>query len=155
MFIHSWGMCWFLHKYAQVQQQTNLNMNKIILYTWIFADVIFQPGGHTVAMAWVTQKKVLAVDCKNSFSRKKPCQRFLRDNFTATFCTQNSWVNLFYPQYKAVQQMHVIWKTVLRYGIMRPNSRSRNADDLVPGHFVGRSVPTSSLPEKRCALMNL
>lgn len=46
--------------------------------------------------------------------------------------------------------MHVIWKTVLRCGIMRPNSSSRNADGLVAGHFVGRSVPTSLLPEKRC-----
>lgn len=46
--------------------------------------------------------------------------------------------------------MHIIRETVLRHKIMRPNSRSRNADGLVPGHFVGRSVPTSLLPEKRC-----
>lgn len=61
------GMCWFLHKFAQVQQQTNFNMakNKIILYIWIFADVIFHPGGYTMGYILSDPEKVLAVDCKN------------------------------------------------------------------------------------------
>lgn len=66
-------MWWFLHKYAKVQQQANFNMskNKIILYMWIFADVFLQPGIILLAMAWVTQKKALAVNCKNSFFNEK------------------------------------------------------------------------------------
>lgn len=82
------GMRWYLDKYAQVQQQTNFS--KIILYVWIFSDFIFQPGGYTVGYGLGNPGKALTVDCINSFSMKKPCQRFRRDNSTATFCAQNS-----------------------------------------------------------------
>lgn len=118
----------------------NMSKNKIILYMWIFADVLIQLGVILWAMAWVTQKKNLAVSCKKLIFREETTSD-LWENSTATFCTQNSWVNLFYPQYEAVRQMHIIWKTVLRHGIMRPNSRSRSMEDLVPAHFFGSSVP--------------
>lgn len=100
---------------------------------------------------WLGQprKKPSLWIAKTHFSWRSHVRDFW-DNSTATFCTQNSWVNLFYPQYKAVQQMHVIWKTVLRCSIMRPNCRNRDADGLVAEYFVGRSVPTSLLPENRC-----
>lgn len=116
----------------------NMSKNKIILYMWIFFWCSYSAGGHSMGLG--NTEKNLAVSCKKLIFHEETTSDFW-ENSTATFCTQNSWVNLFYPQYEAVRQMHIIWKTVLRHGIMRPNSRSRSMEDLVPAHFFGSSVP--------------
>lgn len=110
------GVFWYLYKYPQVQQWTNINLSKIhiLLKMWIFADLTFQPEGYTIGYGLGQPEKTLT-----------EYYTFLTDCSAETFCTQNSWVSLFYLLCTAVQNMDATWKILSRYRMVRPNCRNR------------------------------